>query len=67
VKFQELFKHADSKDMALMLVGTLSAVATGASQPVLIIIFGQMIAAFGGAATAETVLPRVNKYCMPEK
>lgn len=67
VKFHELFKHADGKDMALMLVGTVSAVAGGASQAILMIIFGQMIGAFGGASR-DTILHRVNKvryilYC----
>lgn len=60
VKFHELFKYADSTDMVLMLVGTVSAVASGMSQVIMMIIFGQVIAAFGDA-TRETLLNRVNK------
>ncbi|TVU20391.1 hypothetical protein EJB05_36598, partial [Eragrostis curvula] len=63
VKFHQLFKHADSTDLLLMLVGTVSAVANGASQPIMMIIFGEMITAFGGS-TSETVLERVNKVAL---
>ncbi|CAN6336919.1 unnamed protein product [Urochloa humidicola] len=63
VKFHELFKYADSTDMVLMLVGMVSAVASGVSQAIMMIIFGQLITAFGDA-THETVLHRVNKVAL---
>nr|CDM83826.1 unnamed protein product [Triticum aestivum] len=43
-----------------MLVGTLAALANGVSQPLMTVIFGDMIDAFGGA-TSDNVLHRVNK------
>jgi ATP-binding cassette subfamily B (MDR/TAP) protein 1 len=65
--FHDLFRNADATDMVLMLVGTVSALASGMSQVVMAIIFGQMVDAFGGA-TPSTILPRVNKvpfrFCM---
>lgn len=60
VPFHDLFKNADAMDVVLMLVGTVSALASGMSQVVMAIIFGQMVDAFGGA-TPGTILPRVNK------
>jgi len=57
VKFHELFKYADSTDMVLMLVGVVSAVASGVSQAIMMIIFGQVITAFGDG-TPETILHR---------
>lgn len=55
-----LFKNADAADVALMLVGTVAALASGMSQVVMSIIFGRMVDAFGGA-TPDTILPRVDK------
>ncbi|KAL6840495.1 hypothetical protein ACP4OV_030305 [Aristida adscensionis] len=60
VPFAELFRYADGKDVLLMLVGTAAALANGTAQPLMTVIFGQLINAFGGA-TADTVLARVNK------
>ena len=60
VPFHDLFKNADTTDVVLMLVGIVGALASGMSQVVMAIIFGQMVDAFGGA-TPGTILPRVNK------
>ena len=60
VKFHELFKYADSTDMVLMLVGVVSAVASGVSQAIMMIIFAQVITDFGDG-TPETILHRSNK------
>ncbi|KAJ1687409.1 hypothetical protein LUZ63_018799 [Rhynchospora breviuscula] len=60
VSMFKLFKFADSYDMALMVVGTIAALANGISQPMMTIIFGQTVDAFGGA-TSNDVLDRVNK------
>jgi hypothetical protein len=43
-----------------MLVGTVAALANGMSQPLMTVVFGDVIDAFGGATTAN-VLHRVNK------
>jgi ATP-binding cassette subfamily B (MDR/TAP) protein 1 len=60
VSFTELFRYADATDLLLMLVGTVAALGNGASQPLMIIIFGDVIDAFG-SATTHSVLHRVNK------
>ncbi|RHY26778.1 hypothetical protein DYB32_007306 [Aphanomyces invadans] len=49
--FKDLFQFADSTDMALMAVGTLSAIATGFSQPLQIVFFGDLINAFGSISS----------------
>ncbi|XP_047066514.1 ABC transporter B family member 4-like [Lolium rigidum] len=55
-----MFRYAGGTDLLLMLVGTVAALANGMSQPLLTIVFGDVIDAFGGATTAN-VLQRVNK------
>ncbi|KAJ1284940.1 hypothetical protein BS78_03G243800 [Paspalum vaginatum] len=60
VSFAALFRYADRRDVLLMLVGTAAAPANGMAQPLMTVIFGQVINAFGGATT-DTVLHRVNK------
>lgn len=59
VSMLKMFKFADSYDMMLMAAGTAAALANGISQPMMTLIFGQMIDAFGGA-TSVNVLHRVN-------
>ncbi|KAM0885954.1 hypothetical protein ACQ4PT_030012 [Festuca glaucescens] len=61
--FHDLFRNADAMDVVLMLAGTVSALASGMSQVVMAIIFGQVVDAFGGA-TPGTILPRVNKVVL---
>ncbi|KAM3299662.1 hypothetical protein ACQJBY_040927 [Aegilops geniculata] len=61
--FHDLFKNADTADVVLMLVGTVTALASGMSQVVMSIIFGRMVDAFGGA-TRDTILPRVDKVVL---
>ncbi|CAN7118774.1 unnamed protein product [Brassica rapa subsp. narinosa] len=47
VSFFKLFSFADKTDVALMVIGTISAVANGVTQPLMTLIFGQLINAFG--------------------
>lgn len=49
VSFYKLFSFADKNDIVLMTVGTISAVANGLTQPLLILLFGQLINAFGSS------------------
>ncbi|XP_078169625.1 ABC transporter B family member 4-like [Carex rostrata] len=59
VSLFELLQFADGYDVLLMVVGSISALANGISQPMMTFIFGQLIDAFGGA-TSSDVLNRVN-------
>ncbi|KAL6839861.1 hypothetical protein ACP4OV_029671 [Aristida adscensionis] len=55
-----LFRYADRLDVLLMVVGTVGAVASGASEPLMTLLFGNVINSFGDSA-AETVLHSVRK------
>ncbi|CAK8530814.1 unnamed protein product [Lathyrus sativus] len=46
--FYKLFNFADRLDVTLMIIGTIAAVANGLSQPLMTLIFGKLINAFGG-------------------
>ncbi|KAJ3670706.1 hypothetical protein LUZ60_008132 [Juncus effusus] len=63
VSMLRLFKFADGTDVWLMIIGSIAAMANGISQPMMAFIFGQVVDAFGGAAT-DDVLHRVNKVVL---
>ncbi|CAL4954975.1 unnamed protein product [Urochloa decumbens] len=63
VPFVTLFRYADGKDVLLMVVGTVAALGNGLTQPLMAVIFAQLINAFGGATT-ETILDRVIKVVL---
>ncbi|CAN6331337.1 unnamed protein product [Urochloa humidicola] len=60
VPFYRLFAFADGADAALMSLGAVGAVANGAALPLMTVLFGRLIHAFGGAATSRDVLARVS-------
>ncbi|CAE6190245.1 unnamed protein product [Arabidopsis arenosa] len=47
VSFFKLFSFADKTDVVLMTVGTIAAMGNGLTQPLMTLIFGQLINAFG--------------------
>ncbi|KAH9620347.1 hypothetical protein KSS87_015950, partial [Heliosperma pusillum] len=47
VPFYKLFSFADSTDKALMGIGCVAAVANGVSMPLMAILLGDLIDAFG--------------------
>ncbi|KAI3920951.1 hypothetical protein MKW98_027661 [Papaver atlanticum] len=49
VPYYKLFSYADRSDMLMMLIGTISSVASGLGMPVLMIMLGQVIDSFGSA------------------
>ncbi|XP_073272255.1 ABC transporter B family member 9-like [Primulina huaijiensis] len=55
VSFFKLFSFADRFDVALIVVGTISAMANGMTQPLMTLIFGQLINSFGGANQSDVV------------
>jgi ATP-binding cassette, subfamily B (MDR/TAP), member 1 len=61
VPFYKLFAFADSKDVVLMLLGTVGSIANGAALPFMTVLFGNLIDAFGGALSQHEVLNRVAK------
>ncbi|KAJ0081777.1 hypothetical protein Patl1_10088 [Pistacia atlantica] len=63
VAFYKLFAFADKKDVVLMVVGTVSAIANGLSQSFMTLIFGQLINSFG-ATNRSNVVHEVSKIAV---
>ncbi|KAL0442576.1 UNVERIFIED_CONTAM: ABC transporter B family member 9 [Sesamum latifolium] len=55
VPFYKLFSFADRLDVALMTIGTISAIGNGLTQPIMTVIFGQLINSFAGTDTSQVV------------
>ncbi|XP_073224373.1 ABC transporter B family member 9-like [Cicer arietinum] len=49
VPFYKLFTFADSLDVMLMIIGTISALANGMTQPIMTLILGKIINTFGSS------------------
>lgn len=61
VPFYKLFSFADSVDIILMILGSLGALGNGIALPLMTVLFGGLIQAFGGASDIHDVLGRVTK------
>ncbi|GAA0164753.1 ATP-binding cassette [Lithospermum erythrorhizon] len=55
VGFYKLFTFADRLDLTLMMVGTIAAVANGMTQPVMTLIFGNLINTLGTTPPSRVV------------
>ncbi|KAG8385353.1 hypothetical protein BUALT_Bualt03G0034300 [Buddleja alternifolia] len=55
VAFYKLFTFADRLDAALITIGTISAIGNGLTQPIMTLVFGQLINSFGGAEPSNVV------------
>lgn len=55
VQFYKLFSFADRLDVVLMIVGTIGAIANGLAQPLMTLIFGQLINSFGSSDQSNVV------------
>ncbi|WJX22543.1 ATP-binding cassette sub- B member 9 [Trifolium repens] len=55
VPFYMLFNFADKIDVTLMIIGTISAMANGLAQPLMTLIFGKIINAFGSSDPSDVV------------
>ncbi|WJX90822.1 ABC transporter B member 11 [Trifolium repens] len=64
VPLYKLFSFADSLDHLLMFVGTIGAIGNGISMPLMTLIFGNMINAFGGSSSTEEVVDEVSKVSL---
>ncbi|GMH30820.1 hypothetical protein Nepgr_032663 [Nepenthes gracilis] len=64
VPFYKLFSFGDSTDLALMVIGSIGAVGNGVSMPLMSILFGNLIDAFGENQTNHEVLHAVSKVCL---
>lgn len=64
VPLYKLFSFADPLDQLLMLVGTVGAIGNGISMPLMTLIFGNMIDAFGGNSNTKEVVDEVSKVIL---
>lgn len=62
VPFYKLFSFADKLDVGLMIVGTVCAMANGMTQPLMTLIFGQLINTFGDSDPSH-VVHEVSRVC----
>ncbi|KAI3947772.1 hypothetical protein MKX01_034437, partial [Papaver californicum] len=61
VPFFKLFSFADSKDVILMVVGTISAFVNGWKMPIMAVLGGQLINSFASTDGSNDVLKQVSK------
>ena len=61
VPLYKLFSFADPLDHLLMFVGTVGAIGNGISMPLMTLIFGNMINAFGATENSNEVVDEVSK------
>lgn len=64
VPFSKLFTFADSKDVLMMIVGTIGAMGNGASMPLLTVLLGDVINALSGTVGNRNVVHEVSKVCV---
>lgn len=65
VPLYKLFSFADPLDRLLMFAGTIGAIGNGISIPLMILIFGNLINAFGDS-TSSKVVDEVSKVFFSE-
>ena len=64
VPYYKLFSFADHLDYLLMLIGTISAVGSGISIPLMIIALGNIIDSFGRTVNTKDIVHEVSKvFC----
>nr|KYP57751.1 ABC transporter B family member 11 [Cajanus cajan] len=61
VPLYKLFAFADRLDRLLMFVGTVGAIGNGASTPLMTLIFGDTVNAFGGSQSTHQIVHEVSK------
>ncbi|GER27684.1 ABC transporter B family member [Striga asiatica] len=63
IPFYKLFTFADSWDKILMIVGTIGAIGSGLAQPLMTLIFGELIDVFG-KANKDSIVSEVSKVVL---
>ncbi|CAH8387034.1 unnamed protein product [Eruca vesicaria subsp. sativa] len=64
VPFYKLFAFADSFDFLLMVLGTLGSIGNGLGFPIMTILFGDLVDAFGQNQTNANVSDKVSKVAL---
>lgn len=61
VPLYKLFSFADSRDIFLMIVGSVGACGNGVCTPLMTILMGKTINAFGGSSDTRYIVDEVTK------
>lgn len=61
VAFYKLFSFADSTDKALMIIGSIGAIANGVAMPLMAILLGDLVNAFGQNQNTNQVVDAVSQ------
>ena len=61
VPYYKLFSFADPVDYVLMVVGTITAVGSGISMPLMTVLLGEIINSFGKTLDRKQVVHEVSK------
>ncbi|KAL5852914.1 hypothetical protein ACOSQ3_008032 [Xanthoceras sorbifolium] len=64
VPFYKLFSFADSTDILLMVVGTIAAAGNGICMPLMTLLFGSFVNAFGDNANMKQMVDEVAKVSL---
>ncbi|KAL5700599.1 ABC-type xenobiotic transporter [Ranunculus cassubicifolius] len=64
VPYHKLFSFADSKDVLLMVVGTIASVTNGVTMPIMTLLVGELTDAFGQNANNDNTLRVVSKVAL---
>ncbi|KAH9620345.1 hypothetical protein KSS87_015948 [Heliosperma pusillum] len=64
VPFYKLFSFADSTDIALMIVGSVGAVGNGLAMPVMSVLLGQLVDAFGQNQDTHHIIHIISKVAL---
>ncbi|KAF9617734.1 hypothetical protein IFM89_038276 [Coptis chinensis] len=64
VPYYRLFSFADSNDVLLMIIGTIASVGNGVCMPIMTILFGDLINAFGENANSKNTAHEVSKIAL---
>ncbi|OMO82289.1 hypothetical protein COLO4_23136 [Corchorus olitorius] len=64
VPFYKLFAFADSTDILLMIIGTIGAIGNGVCMPIMTILFGDLIDAFGQNQHNDKVVDLVSEVAL---
>uniref|UniRef100_A0A803LET6 Uncharacterized protein n=1 Tax=Chenopodium quinoa TaxID=63459 RepID=A0A803LET6_CHEQI len=64
VPFYKLFSFADSIDKALMIIGSIGAVANGVCMPLMAIIVGELVDSFGENQNTKKIIHVISKVSL---
>ncbi|RZC49971.1 hypothetical protein C5167_018397 [Papaver somniferum] len=64
VPFFKLFSFADSKDVILMVIGTIAALVNGLKMPIMAVLGGQLVNSFAITGDSNELLKQVSKVSL---